>query len=276
MMTCKEIHLFIDDSGSRDLGNKPIAQRNDLLDYFALGGVLVLQENVESAIESHMQFCSKWKLNYPLHSWEIRGGRKNFGWLKKPENATDFLPSLGAFLVDLPVIGIAAVINRPGYFARYKDKYDDRLWLMCKTTYSILIERAAKYAHNQNRKLRIFFERAGKSEDGNLIAYTRSLKKEGMPFESYSSASYASLTAQALKDIIRGEPRGRTKEMALIQIADLLLYPMAKGGYDKTYRSYKELLEAHKLIDTHVSERDMPLLGIKYSCFEGIKAKGPA
>ena len=35
----------------------------------------------------------------------------------------------------------------------------------------------------------------------------------------------------------------------MIQIADLVLYPMAKGGYDSDYRPYKKLKESGKLID---------------------------
>jgi hypothetical protein len=58
-----------------------------------------------------------------------------------------------------------------GYVARYNEHDADRLWLMCKTAYCILIERAAKYADSQGRLLRVFFEETGKAEDRALIAY---------------------------------------------------------------------------------------------------------
>ena len=54
----------------------------------------------------------------------------------------------------------------------------------------------------------------------------------------------------------------------MLQIADLYLYPIAKGGYDPTYRPYVELMEAGRLIDAKFNEADRPLLGIKYSCFD--------
>jgi hypothetical protein len=64
-----------------------------------------------------------------------------------------------------------------------------------------------------------------------------------------------------------GEPRGRTKETPMMQIADLFLYPMAKGGYDPSYRPYAKLLENKKLIDGLLKPKDRAQLGIKYSCF---------
>lgn len=271
----EEIHLYIDDSGSRYPDRAPKETRRDEMDYFALGGVLINEEDVDEVFAKHKAFCDAYSIDYPLHSWAIRGGREDFGWLKKPEAAFAFLTDLEKMLVSLPIVGIAAVIDRPGYVARYKERYQDRLWLMCKTAYSILIERAAKYARNQNRKLRVFFERAGKAEDRDLIAYARSLKKDGMPFDENNSAAYASLRAEDFREIVRGEPRGRTKATPMIQIADLVLYPMAKGGYDPSYRPYKVLLDNKRLIDAFLAPEDRANLGIKYSCFDRTKEKGP-
>jgi len=53
----------------------------------------------------------------------------------------------------------------------------------------------------------------------------------------------------------------------MIQIADLILYPLAKAGYDPDYRPYKMLKEHGKLIDCFLDENDVSSLGIKYSCF---------
>ncbi|MFK0385808.1 hypothetical protein [Agrobacterium sp. NPDC090273] len=64
-----------------------------------------------------------------------------------------------------------------------------------------------------------------------------------------------------------GEPKSRTKATALLQIADLMLYPMAKGGYDPTYKPYVNLMAAAKLIDALLPPTDRPNLGIKYSYF---------
>ena len=85
------------------------------------------------------EFCNAWGITYPFHSYEIRGGRGNFSWLKNPERAVEFLPELERFLVSLPVMGIAAIIHRPGYVARYAERYEGRPWRTDKTAFSILI-----------------------------------------------------------------------------------------------------------------------------------------
>ena len=54
----------------------------------------------------------------------------------------------------------------------------------------------------------------------------------------------------------------------MVQIADLLLYPVAKGGYDPSYKPYVDLMKAGRLIDAHLSAENRPNLGIKYSCFK--------
>lgn len=262
-----EMHLYIDDSGSRDPAHVEPEKRRDAMDCFAFGGILINAEDVEGLYESHKAFCGKWGITYPLHSWAIRGGREDFGWLKKPENAFAFLTELEGFLMDLPILGIAAVIDRPGYVARYKDLHQGDLWYMCKTAYCILIERAAKYARSQGRQLRVFFEECGRKEDRDLMGYAKSLKTVGSPFNPDNSAAYGSLTAEDYRAIILGEPKRRTKKTAMLQVADLVLYPMAKAGYDPTYRPFVRMMEQGKLLDAVLAPEDRAKLGIKYSCF---------
>lgn len=261
------MHLYIDNSGTRDPDREPSTNRRDGMDCFALGGILINQEDVDALYAAHRAFCDRWRIDYPLHSWAIRGGRENFGWLKKPEAAFDFLLSLETFVVGLPILGIAAVIDRPGYVARYKEKHKDDLWFMCKTAYSILVERAAKYAASKGRKLRVFHEECGQREDRDLLAYHKALKKDGMPFDAGTSGGYQSLSALQFRDIVMGDLKRRSKEVPMIQIADLVLYPMAKAGYDPTYRPYVALMDNGKLIDAVLPPADRPILGIKYSCF---------
>lgn len=262
-----EYHLFIDDTGSRDPDHRQLEQRRDKMDCFGLGGILIKEEDVEGLKQAHNAFCAKHGITYPLHSQEIRGGRREFGWLKKPENARVFFPALDEFMMALPIIGIATVIDRPGYVARYKESYEERLWLMCKTAYSILIERAAKYADSQGRVLRVFFEECGRQEDRDIVQYAKALKIDGMPFSVEGSGAYASLSAEDFRRIVMGEPKRRSKKTPMIQIADLMLYPMAKGGYEPTYKPYVDLMAAGKLIDALLPPQDRPYLGIKYSCF---------
>lgn len=241
------------------------------MDCFSLGGVLIKQEDIDDVYARHREFCSRWRIDYPLHSQQIRGGRGKFGWLKNPETAADFFADLTDFLIDLPVVGVAAVIDRPGYVARYKERYHGQPWLMCKTACSILVERSAKFSRDQNRRLKIFFEQSGRDADRAIKSYVREMKKSGMPFDSAQSSAYKGLSASELRDIVIGEPREKTKNVPMIQIADLYLYPISKGGYDPAYRAYRVLRDRGKLIDCHFPPEDVPFRGIKYSCFERLK-----
>ncbi|MFK0332680.1 DUF3800 domain-containing protein [Rhizobium sp. NPDC090275] len=262
-----EYHLFIDDTGSRDPDHEPPQQRKDGMDCFGLGGFLIKQEDIGELKVLHSAFYAEHGIDYPLHSHKIRGGRGDFGWWRNPEKARLFFPELDAFILSLPVIGIAAVIDRPGYL-RYRERYQERLWLMCRTAYSILIERAAKFADSQGRTLRVFSEASGKHEDRDLMTYAKALKANGMPFASDGANAYGSLPPEEFRRTVRGGPKRRTKEAAMKQVADLMLYPMAKGGYDPTYKPYVDLMRSGKLIDALVLEQDRSSLRIKYSFFK--------
>lgn len=260
--------LYVDDTGSRDPDQKPGQTRHDRMDCFGLGGILIKEEDTEEILSKHKAFCAAWQIDYPLHSSHIRGGRGKFGWLKRPENAGLFMPALQEFLLSVPMIGIACVIDRPGYVARYRERYDNRMWFMCKSAFCILVERAAKFADEHGRKLEIFFEETGKKEDRDLISYLRELKRSGNPFNEKTSGPYQPLAQEDYKRIVLGEPRRKTKKVPMIQLADLVLYPMAKGGYDPTYPPYQRLRQHHKLIDCFFAEDTLTHRGIKYSCFD--------
>jgi hypothetical protein len=96
----------------------------------------------------------------------------------------------------------------------------------------------------------------------------RALKREGMPFDPSASRQYDALGADDFKALILGEPRERTKKTPMIQVADLYLYPMAKGGYEPDYSPYRALMGAARLIDATLNADELPHLGIKYSCFD--------
>ncbi len=243
------------------------------MDYFALGGILIQEDKVSELITIHKNFTNKWGISYPLHSNKIRGKRERFFWLRNDsEKANQFLTDLEGMLLSLPIIGIACVVHRPGYVNRYSEKHQGKPWLMCKTAFTILTERAAKFAHKNEAQLEIFFEQSGKNEDRDIKKYLRALKADGMPFDQNTSQGYKSLSADDFKKIILGEPREKTKSTPMIQIADLLLYPMVRGGYDDTYGPYMKLKETGKIIDAYLSDEEISSEGIKYSCFD-FKAK---
>jgi hypothetical protein len=265
-----KILLCFDDSGSRNPDKSSVSQdgRYDKVDGFALGGILVREEDIGFILGKYRAFINEWGIDYYLHSTKIRCRQGKFAWLQKQENADSFYPALESFLLSLPVIGIACVVHRPGYVARYKEKYNDRLWLMCKTTFSILVERAAKYADKQDRKLEILYESSGKYEDRAIVSYLKELKKNGNPFNPVTSEEYRPLSAEDFSRIILGEPQRKTKSNPLLQIADLFLFPMVKGGYDSLYHPYRRLKAAGKIIDCVLSENDLPYMSVKYSCFD--------
>lgn len=162
----RRLHLYIDDSGSRRPDHRPTA-RTDRMDYFALGGVLILEDEIDGLIKAHKAFVATWELEYPLHSSRIRGRRGPFSWLRtQPDRAALFLNALEEFLVGLPVLGIACVVDRPGYVARYTERYGGQPWLMCKTAYAILIERSAKYAYRSDVGLEIFLSNQARQKTG--------------------------------------------------------------------------------------------------------------
>lgn len=264
----QKLLLFVDDSGTRNPDHEQ-QERQDNLDWFALGGVLVKEQDERLAVDLHRAFVDAWGLDKPLHSTKIRGRRKQFSWLgQDPTRAAKFHEELAATLLRMPVVGLACVIDRPGYNGRYKGIYGDDRWLMCRTAYSILLERAAKHARRIGAKLEIFFEGAGKEEDRNLLSYHRSLKKDGMPFDRSRSATYGSLSAKEIADLVLGDPKRQTKANPLIQVADLYLYPIVKAGYDSDYPPYQDLVKANKIVDAILPPEELNTLGVKYSCFD--------
>ena len=238
------------------------------MDWFALGGLIAKAEDVPRITTKYNEFCSSWGIDYPLQSSRIRGSRGKFGWLGNPKARGEFLNELQDFLLSLPFIAIACIVDRAGYSFRYCNIYHNALWPMSKTVFSILIERAAKFADSNNRKLGIYFEESGKREDGRLIRYLRELKQQGNPFDETISGKYVPLSADDYRRIVLGEPHRLTKKSPHLQLADLVLYPIARSGYDPDYRPFVALKDAGKLIDCHVPKDKIHERGNKYSCFE--------
>ena len=65
-----------------------------------------------------------------------------------------FYEDLYQLLRAAPVTGLACVIDRPGYNARYREKYGRQRWSLCKSAFTISVERAAKYARSLDCRLR--------------------------------------------------------------------------------------------------------------------------
>ena len=117
-------------------------------------------------------------------------------------------------------------------------------------------------------RLLILYEAAGEREDRDLVEYTKLLKTEGMPFDRESSASYGCLGPKKFREILSGEPQRITKQVPMVQFSDLLLYPIAKAGYEPEYPPHSKLKDAKRLLDCFVPQSEVASLGNKYSCFD--------
>ena len=266
--------FFIDDSGTRHPDHK-VSLAHHGNDWFALGGILIDDELIDGAKAQVAAFKSRWpQINgAPLHSYEIRGKHENFTWLGQDAHVRhQFLTELEQLLFQLPVVGFACVIDRPGYNARYREKYGRQQWRLCKTAFEVVVERAVKYSVERERKLRVYIERSSKSDDTLMRGYYNKLKEQGHSFNPDTSAVYNPLGSTDFAGTLY-EFRAKEKSSALMQIADLYLWPMCIGGYDEGNRAYSALMDAGKLIDCHLPPEQIAERGIKYSCFDLVERK---
>ncbi|MBL8265511.1 MAG: hypothetical protein JNL55_03990 [Steroidobacter sp.] len=100
------------------------------------------------------------------------------------------MSDLSRVLLSLNALGLACVIDRPGYDARYRQQYGRQQWHLCRTAFSIAVERAANYARSADRKLRVMPECSNKADDEKLLRYYNDLRNSGPPFAAASSAHY--------------------------------------------------------------------------------------
>ncbi len=169
------MELYFDESGSREVDHKP-GKTASLRDYFALGGILIEARHTRAVWDLHQRFCDSWKINYPLHSHEIRNRQQHFLWLRNKEIRDLFLDGLRDLMRDIPCIAMACVIDRSGYNARYKSVYRTR-WKLCKTAFAILIERSAKFADRRGFTLTLHYEGVAAKENAQTENYAKELKE---------------------------------------------------------------------------------------------------
>jgi len=262
--------FYIDDSGTRHPDHAPHPARHNH-DWFALGGILIDDEAIPDAELLIDEFRIRWPQmgEAPLHSWEIRGRHENFKWLGVGAKTFDlFASDLESLLFALPVTGLGCVIDRPGYNARYREKYGRQRWALCKTAFAVAVERATKYAILRDRKLRIYVERTDKKEDQKMKEYYHTLRGDGHWFDPNTAGKYEPISPDDYRTTLY-EFRTKAKTSKLMQIADLYLWPMCMGGYEKLNRPYSRLMGAGKFIDCGLAPEEVGTRGIKYSCFDG-------
>jgi len=269
MSMANAIRFYMDDSGSRHPDRKP-AESAPEHDWFALGGVLIDESRLQEAENSVDAFNARWPriAGAPLHSSCIRSRTGAFRWLidASASDKDAFMGDLTSLMTRLPIVVLACVVDRPGYNRRYKDLYGQERWSLCRTAFSIAVERAAKYSIAQGKRLRVHVEQSDRKTEARLKGYYEHLRSKGAPFRQGTSAKYGPLEPADLAQALL-EFRIKSKASRLMQVADLALWPVCKGGYVPELKPYVALREAGKLLDLHCTEAN-GLHGIKYSCFD--------
>src|SRR5215467_5509174 len=99
---------YMDDSGTRTIDHEPTPFAVGRPNLFALGGILVLEEDEPAVYAAHARLCNKWGITYPLHSVDMRAGAKEFSWLRRGSADYDpFMGDLTRMLTSIPVTALA-------------------------------------------------------------------------------------------------------------------------------------------------------------------------
>ncbi len=266
-------HLYIDETGSRH-PDKPGTVAKHGNDWFAIGGILIKDEDLQSARNQLDAFKQQWpQIRAPLHFTDMRAKKKNFAWLGKLTDGElhRFWSGYREFLASLPVAGTACVIDRPGYIARgYGNREGDAKWLLCRSAFDILLERSAKLAKLNQRRLRIYFEMADPTTNQRLKSYYINLKHNGLAFDQKNSAKYSPMTTAEFNHALLSI-EGKDKSNSIMQIADSYVYAISRGCYETHYDVYKQIADNGRLITSQVPADMTEILGVKAYCFDLVK-----
>jgi len=261
-------NLYIDETGSRHPDKKSDASRAGR-DWFGLGGYIIASEDESEVKGRHAAFVKSWQISSPLHITDMMAERKGFSWLgKKTEIAREqFWSDYKKFLCSLPVLGMACVIDRPGYVARgYLEKHPEPKWLLCRSAFDILIERAAKHAINNDRRLNIIFEGDVGIND-TIKEYFRRLKADGLEFDAANSAKYTPLPKEEFSKTL-STIEYKNKSSVMLQVADSYIYAISRNAYDKKFPIYRGLRDAKRIINFGVPQEHISAVGVKHYCFD--------
>lgn len=265
------LNFYMDDSGTRSPNQNPLPYNKNVREFFALGGVLISEEDEAAVRRLYREFFARWSINYPLHSVEIRHRRDPFSWLNRDRSERDkFMSDLTRTLLFARYAGVGVCRRssrlrcplsravRPPPVAPVSDRVFHRRGTRGQV--------CAKHG----RKLRVMPERSNKIDDERLTRYYDDLRNSGPPFAGSSSAHYSPLTASEFRETLH-EIRFKTKSSPMAQVADLYLWPIAIAGYEPENRPYVALRASGRLIENRLSARQIEAGGSKYSCFELVR-----
>jgi hypothetical protein len=80
MARIKRVHLYFDDSGVRRPDHNPQEHQRDQMDHFALGGILIHEEEIGALIATHRALNARFlgvllsELGYTPKGWRSRLG----------------------------------------------------------------------------------------------------------------------------------------------------------------------------------------------------------
>jgi Protein of unknown function (DUF3800) len=262
------LNLYFDDTGSRHPDKKSDPSRQGR-DWFALGGILIKQEDEETAKMLHAGMAQKWSIRSPFHITDMLSERKGFAWLGRltAEQRELFWSDYRKFLVDIPAIGMACVIDRPGYAARgYVERYGSNKWLLCRSAFDILVERSAKVAKREGRRLKVIFE-GDRAINDTIKEYFKNLKANGLAFDEGTSGRYNPLPKDEFQKTLT-TIEYKDKQSILLQIADSYVYAMARNGYDKKFDIYRRLRDSRRIANFALPQDAVYEMGVKYYCFD--------
>lgn len=260
------ITLYLDETGARhpDRNSGTHASR----DWFGMGGILIRQEDKVEAHKMRDAIASKWNIKSPFHMTDMINERAKFSWLGRiTQKERDlFWSEYREYLATAPVLGIGCVIDRSGYVARgYVKNHEDR-WLLCRSAFDIVVERAAKYAISIGRQLNIVFESDFGMND-IVEGYFYNLQSNGLEFDKNKSDKYTPLSKEDFKSTLTSI-ENRPKSNRLLQIADSYIYAIARRGYDKKFDVYRRIHDEKRFIDCLLPKEQISALGNKYYCFD--------
>jgi Protein of unknown function (DUF3800) len=260
----KEFALYLDESGSQ----KP--SPHDKATFFAMGGVII-ERGQEKKIESLLnEFKTRWGigLDVPLHSTDMRSKKKNFRFLEEysQEELGNFYNEIHNMISTCSVTIHACVVSRQGYLNRFQEIYGQNTWEMMKSSFSILVERSAKYVQKQGGKIMVYFEEAGKIEDTKVKSYFKDIRSDGLPFNQSTSQKYNPCTGNILSELLSGI-EGKKKTNPVMQIADYCLHPIADVKLHSSNRAHKAFSDSNLIVDCTLTPEEIKEFGIKYYCY---------
>ena len=266
---CGELTFYMDETGSRRPDKKSDASREGR-DWFAFDGYIIDRNDEDAAKYLHNAFCDRWNVRTPFHVTDMLAQAKGFGWLKgKKQREIDlFWMEYHQLLCEIQAIGLACVIDRPGYVRRgYLDKHGENSWLLCRTAFDISVERACKFALKQGKKLRVVFE-SDPPFNSVVKGYFADLKRNGLAFDSGNSGKYSPLKQEAFSRVLT-TIEYKDKKSKLLQFADSYVYAIARQKYDRRFGMYGHLKDSKRIMNFALdgNAEDIRAMGIKYSCF---------